>query len=121
MTDFKRIPSSWFFWITGLGFAIVASALVEILVVFRIEQDWANTSFIPRSIDRPCLYCLLILGSVVLFLCFLIVLVLKELVSRLERLGTDTLAGYRRLILSVISYIFFIRPGRRAEPGHGCN
>ena len=68
MINLSKNSTRWFF-LTGLVFSAL-SAIVEILIVFNIQQDWGTLLSIEGLLTILAYIALLILGSLVLVFCF---------------------------------------------------
>jgi hypothetical protein len=105
MTNLSKNSIRWFF-LTGLGFAIISS-IVEVLAVFRVQQDWGTLLSIEGLLTVVAFLAFLILGLIVLFLCFYNSTRLNELISWLERLGWIRWLTVAVLILSVAWFYLY--------------
>jgi len=105
MTDLSKNSTRWFF-LTGIGFSAV-SAIVEILIVFSIQQDWGTLLSIEGLLTILAYIALLILGLLVLVFCFFDSSLLKRIAKWLERLGWMRWLGAAALILSVVWFYLY--------------
>jgi len=97
MNSLSKNSIRWLF-LTGLSFSVV-SAIVEIMAIFRVEQDW-GTLLSLQGLSAVILYiAFLILGLIILFHVFLGFPRLQRIANIFERLGWMRLAGVAVFIL----------------------
>jgi len=105
MTDFSKNSIRWFF-LTGLGIAAI-SALLEILAIFRVEQDWGTLLSIEGLLTIVVYIAFLIFGLIVLFLRLFDSPPLKELANWPEGLGRMRWLVVAMLVLSVVWFYLY--------------
>ena len=97
MNSLSKNSIRWLF-LTGLSFSVV-SAVLEIMAIFRVEQDWGSLLSL-QGLSAIILYiAFLILGLITLFHAFLDFPRLQRLANTFERLGWMRLAGVAVFIL----------------------